>query len=59
MADQEPMDGAKAGKQTAPRGRWTAQEHLRIVKASLVAGASINEDAGAAPDPVLARGHVN
>jgi transposase len=43
MADQDQTDGAVMNKRARSRGRWTAQQRHRIVKASLIAGASINE----------------
>jgi transposase len=41
---QEPGKGlADATSKRTVRGRWTAQQRQKIVRASLVAGASINE----------------
>jgi hypothetical protein len=57
MADQEPLDGAKAGKQTAPPDRWTAQD-LRIVKASWSLAHQSTRIPARLPAAVLARGHV-
>jgi transposase-like protein len=46
MADQGQIDGAVVSERARRRGRWTAQQRQQIVRASLVAGASINEVAG-------------
>ena len=41
---QEPVQGmADTRSKRTVRGRWTAQQRQQIVRASLVAGASINE----------------
>ena len=45
MADQNGI--VEAGiKKRAVRGKWTAQQRREIVEASLVAGASINDQRG-------------
>lgn len=42
MAEASGTSGTPGGKKRV-RGRWTAEQRQRIVEASLVAGASINE----------------